>query len=386
MLSGAKELLAEQNELLAKGLVGIETALYKLDVQEPDPVAVEELSARLGEVETRTEKGAVRMEELRGLLRPVKRQLEDIEQSQGDRKAEIERSVQGVLADLEEIRRRLGLSDKCLARCGLKVTEISELEPKDAERQIDISALDEEISPLVGELEQRKDIEFAGLKSRAEDMLKRVREVDEEKPDAKALTSLDAELELLRTDVGLLTESSGVLVKNCEAVKQDAEEVLQKHQRKVLERNETIALANTVNDRLKEVDNEVGRVNDALNPAQELINAQRAGQQREMLQAMVNKERELQNQSDTKLKVLFERFDDITRDLSRMDTVVVTSDALHTKQKQLRALLIELQALEGLLHPEVGQALELLRKAEAALREERDADLSDLRRRAQAAA
>lgn len=60
-----------------------------------------------------------------------------------------------------------------------------------------------------------------------------------------------------------------------------------------MERNETIALANVVNDRLKEVDNEIAKVNDALNATQEVINASSPGKTREALQTTVNGQREI---------------------------------------------------------------------------------------------
>ncbi len=112
-----------------------------------------------------------------------------------------------------------------------------------------------------------------------------------------------------------------------------ASELLSKHQRKVMERNETTSVAKRVNERLQEVDNEIEKINNSLNSAQEVINSSRPSKAKDALQATVKGQREIQNNGDTQLKRLFERFDEITRDLTRMDTVIVTSADLQLKQK-----------------------------------------------------
>ena len=64
-----------------------------------------------------------------------------------------------------------------------------------------------------------------------------------------------------------------------------------------------------------------------------------------------------------------------------MDKVVVTREDLDRKQKELKALLIDLEALESLLKPQTTEASALLGRAQSQLQEERQNDLDELKRR-----
>lgn len=64
-----------------------------------------------------------------------------------------------------------------------------------------------------------------------------------------------------------------------------------------------------------------------------------------------------------------------------MDKVVVSREDLDRKQKELKALLIDLEALESLLKPQTGEAASLLKRAQSLLQEERQNDLDELKRR-----
>lgn len=75
----------------------------------------------------------------------------------GDRRADLERIGKNVGVDLEELRKRIERMHQLMEESGEKVTETSQMEPKDAERQIDITTLDSQMTPVVARVHELED-------------------------------------------------------------------------------------------------------------------------------------------------------------------------------------------------------------------------------------
>ena len=84
---------------------------------------------------------------------------------------------------------------------GDKVTEISEMEPKDAERQIDITTLDTKMTPVVVRVHELQDEVYPRLQSRVEELKRRISQIDPQKPNVKKLMAVDHDQELLKAEL-----------------------------------------------------------------------------------------------------------------------------------------------------------------------------------------
>lgn len=95
---------------------------------------LEEVEAQLNKVDEKINAGSRKAEDLKRRLQPFKEEVDEVEKSLGDRRADLERIGKNVSLDLEELRKRIEKMHGLMESSGDKVTEISEMEPKDAER------------------------------------------------------------------------------------------------------------------------------------------------------------------------------------------------------------------------------------------------------------
>ena len=211
------------------------------------------MRAELEAAEDRMKGDNQRADELREKLRPLKNQVEDVERSLGDKKSDLERSMRNLNDDLRELDKRIALSDKNLKGCNRVVGEIEKLEPRDAERNFDIAELDKRIEPTGKKLEVlKKDRE--SLRGRLDELRIRVNKIDPEKPDAKEISALDTDLGLMSSDLVSALNTGNERVRDCEARKEEADDLQSKHHKKIIDRNETIAKANLVEEKLNDVE------------------------------------------------------------------------------------------------------------------------------------
>ncbi len=153
-------------------------------------------------LDERIRRGTKKAEELRARLGPLKKSVEEVELALGDKRADLERTGKSVRLDLEELRRRVAAAEAALHECGTMATETSQMQPKDAERQIDVAMLDESVSPLVLGVSEIKEQVLPRLQTRVEEFEERVAALDTHKPNAKILLNLDRELEEVKQGMG----------------------------------------------------------------------------------------------------------------------------------------------------------------------------------------
>ncbi len=166
---------------------------------------------------------------------------------------------------------------------------------------------------------------------RLDDLRVRVNKIDPEKPDAKMLGSLDTDLGLMSSDLVSALNTANERLRDCEARKEEADDLQSKHHKKIIDRNETLAKANLVEEKLNDVERQIGRVTANMNNSQKMLERSTPGFERDELQKKIDAERKKHAATDKLLKAKFTRFDEITRDLPRMDKVVVTSADLRRK-------------------------------------------------------
>ena len=376
------QLKADQSDNIGKKqLTPLEKKIYALDSQNPDEKKIDLLRAELEAAEDRMKGDNQRADELREKLRPLKNQVEDVERSLGDKKSDLERSMRNLNDDLRELDKRIALSDKNLKGCNRVVNEIEKLEPRDAERNFDIAELDKRIEPTGKKLEVlKKDRE--SLRGRLDELRIRVNKIDPEKPDAKEISALDTDLGLMSSDLVSALNTGNERVRDCEARKEEADDLQSKHHKKIIDRNETIAKANLVEEKLNDVERQIGRVTDNLNSSQQLLNRSPPGPDREELQKKIDLERGKHGATDKLLKEKFKRFDEITRDLPRMDKVKVTSEDLRRKQNELSALTADLNVVEVDLTDHSKDSDDLMRLSRKKASSGKASELEDLRKRA----
>ena len=241
--------------------------------------------------------------------------------------------------------------------------------------------MDKRVTPTTQKLEALKS-ERAKLRARLDELRVRVNAIDPEKPDLKLLGSLDTDLGLMSSDLVSALNTANERIRDCEARKEEADELQSKHHKKLIDRNETIAKANLVEDKLKDVQVQIGRVRTNLDNSQALLNKSSPGIERDEVQKKIDAERKRHGDTAKLLDVKFKRFDEITRDIPRMDKVVVTSVDLRRKQDELSALTADLNVVEVDLTNWGKDSDDLMRLTRKRASSVKASEVEDLRKRA----
>lgn len=196
ILKEIEELQNEEGYVISKDIGALEIQLR--GQQQPEDAVLTEIEIQLGKVEDKMSKGTKRAEELKRRLQPIKEEVDEVERSLGDKRADLERIGKNVSIDLEELKKRIDKMQEFIGISGDKVTETSQMEPKDAERSIDITTLDTQMTPIVARVHELNDEIYPRLESRVQELKRRIAQIDPNKPNVKKLMAVDHDQEQLK--------------------------------------------------------------------------------------------------------------------------------------------------------------------------------------------